>query len=52
MTNKIGRIASNGTFGSEIAIPTANSLPEGITLGSDHNIWFTENGADKIGTVR
>jgi virginiamycin B lyase len=35
----------------EFQIPTANSQPEGITLGSDANIWFTEYAGNKIGTV-
>ena len=32
-------------------IPTANSEPEGITLGSDGNMWFTEAAANQIGRI-
>jgi len=36
---------------SQYPIPTASSLPMGITLGSDGNLWFTESAASKIGTL-
>ncbi len=36
---------------SEFAIPTANAGPEGITAGTDGNLWFTEDGANQIGTI-
>src|SRR5215510_15867452 len=32
-------------------IPTANSQPEGITLGPDGNMWFTEASANQIGRI-
>ena len=32
-------------------IPTANSEPEGITLGPDGNMWFTEAAANQIGRI-
>ncbi len=32
-------------------VPTPKALPEGVTLGPDGNIWFTENGGPKIGRV-
>src|SRR5438132_13086703 len=35
----------------EFAIPTAGSLPEGITAGPDGNLWFTETGGNKIGVI-
>lgn len=35
----------------EFPIPTADSKPACITLGPDGNLWFTESGANKIGTV-
>jgi streptogramin lyase len=33
------------------AIPTAKSLPSGITVGADGNIWFSETGVNKIGRL-
>jgi streptogramin lyase len=35
----------------EYPIPTPESRPGGITQGSDGNLWFTESGANKIGTI-
>jgi virginiamycin B lyase len=29
----------------------SNSIPAGITSGPDHNLWFTEQGQDKIGRI-
>ncbi len=37
--------------GSDFAIPTANSFPEGIAAGPDGNLWFTEYSAGKIGEL-
>lgn len=34
------------------AIPTAGSLPLGIVMGSNHTLWFTESGSDKIGMLQ
>jgi uncharacterized delta-60 repeat protein len=36
---------------TEFAIPSPDSLPTGITLGPDGNLWFTEPGAFKIGKI-
>jgi streptogramin lyase len=36
---------------SQYPIPTASSVPMGITLGSDGNLWFTESASSKIGTL-
>ena len=43
--------AATGDFGplTEYSIPTPNSEPGQITLGSDGNLWFTENS--KIGRI-
>jgi streptogramin lyase len=35
----------------QIPIPTASSLPAGIALGADGNIWFTEFAPSKIGQL-
>ena len=32
-------------------VPTASSQPNGIALGPDGNIWFTEYNAGKIGEI-
>src|SRR5437773_1372460 len=46
-------IAFNIAVGAiaETAIPTANSLPIGITSGPDSNLWFTENAGNRIGRI-
>ena len=36
---------------TEFPTPTAAAAPVGITLGPDGNLWFTEYGADKVGTI-
>jgi streptogramin lyase len=46
--NKIGRITTTGEF-SEFPLPTPDSGPCGITVGSDGAVWFTER--DKIGRI-
>lgn len=35
----------------EYDVPTSNSQPIGITSGTDGNIWFTENGGNKVGKI-
>jgi virginiamycin B lyase len=32
-------------------VPTAKSLPSGITVGDDGNIWFSETAGNKIGRL-
>ena len=36
---------------TEYPIPTASSLPQGIAVGSDGALWFTENLGNKIGRI-
>src|SRR4029077_5815269 len=49
---KIGRIQLTTPFTiTEFTVPTASSRPEGIVLGPDGALWFTESGASKIGRV-
>ena len=36
---------------SEFTIPTANSYPAGIAVGSDRALWFTEGCGNKIGRI-
>ena len=45
---EIGRITTGGVI-TEFATPTAG--PVGITSGPDGNLWFTEQGGNKIGQV-
>src|SRR5438094_757041 len=33
---------------TEFIVPTSGSQPRGITVGPDENLWFVEQGADKI----
>lgn len=40
-------ISSAGAIVHKFALPHA-SLPSGIAVGSDHNLWITELGIDKI----
>ncbi len=40
-----------GTRFKSFRIPTSNSEPEGITLGPDGNMWFTETAANQIGRI-
>lgn len=40
--NRIGRIAPSGTVLELIDVPTPESQPFDITLGSDGNLWFTQ----------
>jgi virginiamycin B lyase len=35
----------------EVALPTSDARPGGITNGPDGTIWFTESGAGKIGRI-
>ncbi len=35
-----------------ITIPTNDAYPSGITTGPSGDIWFTENGQDRIGRIR
>jgi virginiamycin B lyase len=37
------------TFAEQCPIPTANSLPVGITVTANGFVWFTESGTGKIG---
>jgi virginiamycin B lyase len=36
---------------TEFTIPTGNSGPQGITVGADGALWFTENSANKLGRI-
>src|SRR5262245_24265924 len=35
----------------EFPVPTPGSLPHGIAVGPDGNLWFTERAGDKIGRI-
>lgn len=51
--NKIARWIKTGRNPeiTEIPVPTPGSLPDGIAVGADGNIWFTEQTGNKIGRV-
>ena len=36
---------------TEFPVPTANSFPAGLAVGSDGNLWFTEPNVAKIGRI-
>ena len=36
---------------TELTIPTLLSVPTSIALGSDGNLWFTENASDKVAKI-
>jgi streptogramin lyase len=38
-------------FVTEFPLPTANSIPAGITAGPDGNLWFTEFNGNQIGRI-
>jgi virginiamycin B lyase len=42
--------AGRGTF-TRYALPDPSASPQGITVGSDNNLWFTEAGANAIGRM-
>jgi hypothetical protein len=48
--NKIARISPSGQV-TEFPIPTLGAHPLDIVRGSDGNLWFTENGAARIGRI-
>jgi virginiamycin B lyase len=49
--NKIGTINTNGTGFTEFSPLTADSKPQGITVGPDGALWFTEEAGNKIGQL-
>lgn len=46
----IGRITPAGAI-TEFSVPTPASGPNGITVGPDGALWFTENVGNKIGRI-
>jgi virginiamycin B lyase len=48
--NRIGRITVDGVV-TNFVVPTSNSRPDGIAVGPDGALWFTERLADKIGRL-
>jgi hypothetical protein len=51
VAGKIGRIDPGTGSITEYPVGTANSQPQGITIGSDGNLWFTEAAADNVGKI-
>jgi streptogramin lyase len=51
-TNKIAKITTGLTPTiTEFSVPTANSQPYGVALGSDGKIWFTEEAGNKVARI-
>ncbi len=48
--NRIATLTRDGQF-QEFPVPTPNSGPHGIALGSNNAVWFTELKAGKIGRL-
>lgn len=48
--NTIGRISTSGVFLGDLAIPTPDSFPEGLTSAGGQ-IWFDEFCGNKVGSV-
>jgi virginiamycin B lyase len=46
----IGRITPSGVI-TEFPVPTKASAPNGITVGPDGALWFTENHGNQIGRI-
>ena len=47
--NSIVRVTTSGAV-TEYLLPAA-SAPEGISVGPDGNLWFTDNGTNKVGKI-
>jgi streptogramin lyase len=48
--NQVGQITTSGVI-TEYPVPTEGSEPQGITLGPDGNVWFTESSTSQLGRV-
>ncbi|MCB0112876.1 MAG: hypothetical protein KDD84_02245 [Caldilineaceae bacterium] len=48
-SNKIGKLDIATKQIEEFAIPTADSMPTGITLDGDGNVWFSQKAGNKLG---
>jgi streptogramin lyase len=49
--NAIARFDTNTHHFIYSTIPTASSFPFGLVMDTQHNIWFTEAGSDKLGML-
>ena len=50
-TQGSGPLLSSSNFTMNFAVPTSNGFPWFEALGSDGNVWFTEENAAKIGRI-
>jgi streptogramin lyase len=48
--NRIAQITTEGDI-FEFAVPTANSVPVGLTEGADGAVWFAELTGNRIGRL-
>jgi len=49
--NAIGRMGPDGENTAQFPVPTPESSPRIIALGSDGNMWFSEHNSGKIGRI-
>ena len=49
--NEIGMFDITTDLISQFTMPLADTQPQGITVGGDGNLWFTEGGQNKIGSL-
>ena len=46
----MGNISPTTDVVTEYTVPTPGGVTQGITAGSDGNLWFTEPGTAQVGT--
>jgi virginiamycin B lyase len=51
LNDKVAKVAMDGTI-TEYSVPTPASVPYGMGLGPDHNVWFTEDATGTVGVIR
>jgi streptogramin lyase len=49
--NKLGKIDASGQI-TEFPVPSENTGIAGVAIGSDGNIWFTQNDVGRVGGMR
>ncbi len=50
--NMIARLDTTAKHFVLYPIPTSASLPLGLVVSSNHTIWFTEAGSNKVGMLK
>lgn len=49
--NAILRLSTAGAVVRSYPVPSTNASPLGLALGPDNQVWFAENGANKLGRL-